>query len=109
WICKELNAIGVEVKQISTISDEAETIIAALELATSRADLVLTTGGLGPTKDDKTKQALCTFFDSELVCDENVLAHVTGIFAKYNRPMLPENIKQADVLKKAEVLFNATG
>src|SRR5690554_6069574 len=97
WICTQLNEIGVQVKQITTISDEEESIINALNIATSRADVILMTGGLGPTKDDVTKQSLSKYFQSELVSDENVLEHVKGIFEKFNRPMLPENIKQADV------------
>lgn len=109
WICAHLNEIGVQVKQISTISDDGEEIIHALTLATSRADVILMTGGLGPTKDDVTKQSLSRYFNSELVFDEKVLTHVKGIFEKYDRPMLPENIKQAEVLKIAEVLFNKVG
>lgn len=109
WICSQLNEIGVQVKHISTISDDKMEIIHALNLATSRAEVVLMTGGLGPTKDDLTKQALSEYFNSELVYDEEVLMHVKGIFAKYDRPMLPENIKQAEVLKVAEVLFNKVG
>lgn len=109
WICAHLNEIGVQVKQISTISDDGEEIINALALATSRSDVILMTGGLGPTKDDVTKQTLSRYFNSELVFDEKVLEHVKGIFEKYDRPMLPENIKQAEVLKIAEVLFNKAG
>lgn len=109
WICKELNEIGVQVKNISTISDDREEIINALTLACSRSQVILMTGGLGPTKDDVTKLALSDYFHSELVFDDKVLTHVKGIFAKYNRPMPPENLKQAEVLKIAEVLFNKTG
>jgi len=109
WICTQLNEIGVQVKQISTITDDADEIIHALTLATSRAEVILMTGGLGPTKDDVTKLALSEYFHSELVLDEKVLTHVKGIFEKFNRPMLPENIKQAEVLKVSEVLFNKAG
>src|SRR3546814_429324 len=75
WSCAHLNEIGVHVKQISTISDDGEEIINALALATSRSDVILMTCGLGPTKDDVTKQTLSRYFDSELVFDEKVLAH----------------------------------
>src|SRR5690554_772577 len=109
WICTQLNEAKVQVSQISTISDDVGEIINALTLATSRSEVILITGGLGPTKDDVTKLALSKYFHSELVLDEKVLTHVKGIFEKSNRIMLPINIKQAEVLKISEVLFNKAG
>src|SRR5690606_23636952 len=95
--------------QISAIADTIDEIKVALSLAASRADIILMTGGLGPTKDDVTKVALTEYFDSELVLDKNVADHVEQIFAKYKGDMPPENIKQAEVLQIAEVLFNKVG
>jgi len=109
WMCSHLNAIGIQVKQISTISDREEDITAALTLASTRADIILMTGGLGPTKDDVTKPTLAKYFNSELIYDEGVLKHVEQIFAKYEKPMPSENLKQAEVLKIAEVMFNKAG
>lgn len=109
WIAIQLNDIGVHVKHISSVADQSKDIQDALQLATSRADIILITGGLGPTQDDVTKQAFCDFFHCKLVRNESVLKHVTAIFKKHNRPMLESNIKQADVLDNAEVLFNDLG
>lgn len=109
WIATQLNEIGIHVKQLTSVADQGRDIQDALRLASSRADLILVTGGLGPTQDDVTKQAFCDFFSCGLVRDERVLAHVTGIFEKFNRPMLESNKQQADVLDIAEVLFNDLG
>ncbi|HWV72465.1 MAG TPA: competence/damage-inducible protein A [Pseudosphingobacterium sp.] len=109
WIANQLNLIGVELVQISSVADKPNAITAALDLAINRADIILCTGGLGPTKDDLTKQALANYFGTTLYRDEQVLAHVTTIFKKFNRPMLEVNNKQADVLANATVLHNETG
>ena len=109
WICSRLEEIGIQVHQISTIADQEAAIIEALTLASTRSEVILMTGGLGPTKDDVTKKALVKFFNSELVLDETVLKHVESIFEKYNRPMPPDNRTQAEVLAISEVLFNKAG
>lgn len=109
WMAVRLNEIGIQVKQITTVADHRADIIVALTLASGRADLVLVTGGLGPTKDDVTKQALCTFFECGLRRDSQVLSHVEAIFSRSKRAMLEVNRQQADVLDKADVLFNALG
>lgn len=109
WICKQLEEIGIQVHQISTIGDEEKTILDALSLASSRSEIILMTGGLGPTKDDVTKKTLVRFFNSELVLDQAVLKHVEGIFQKYNKPMPLDNKSQAEVLAISEVLFNNAG
>lgn len=109
WICSHLDEIGVNVIHISAIADNKQKIKEALALASGRVDLIVMTGGLGPTKDDVTKQALREYFDTEIVTDANVLSHVCEIFAKYKQPMPPENERQAEVLKIAEVMFNKAG
>ena len=109
WMAQQLNAIGIQVKQISSVADHPTDITVALTLASGRADLVLITGGLGPTKDDVTKQTLSAYFGCGLRRDPNVLAHVEAIFSRSNRPMLEINRKQADVLDKSDVLFNNMG
>src|SRR5438105_7826362 len=63
WIAQELNRIGIKVHQVSSVSDDEQHILAALSEASKRADLILITGGLGPTKDDITKKTLCKYFN----------------------------------------------
>ncbi|MDO7873863.1 competence/damage-inducible protein A [Hymenobacter sp. ASUV-10] len=106
---QELAKIGLRVRQISSVSDRADEIVAALDQARQRAQVVLITGGLGPTKDDLTKHVLARYFGSELVMHEPTLAHVTEFFRKFNRPMLDVNRQQALVPAACEVLFNAVG
>src|SRR5580693_9417523 len=81
WMAQELNKIGIDVKQISSVSDNRDHILKALDEARSRAGIVLITGGLGPTRDDITKAALCTYFGTELVFNESVYQDVEKIFA----------------------------
>lgn len=109
WIAQRLGALHIDVVQISSVSDTSEAIQRAFELAAGRADLILSTGGLGPTKDDLTKQTLAAYFNTTLRRDQHVLQHVEAIFNKLNRPMLEINTQQADVLANAEVLHNETG
>ncbi len=80
WMAEKLNEIGVELFQITSVHDEREHIIAALDEAFSRADIVLTTGGLGPTKDDITKLVLCEYFDTHLIEDARVHAHILELY-----------------------------
>lgn len=110
FIAKALNKIGVEVCQITSIRDERSHIIEALDLAKKRADIVLITGGLGPTKDDITKYTLCEYFDDVLIENVEVLTHVEDLFAKYiSTPISDLNRKQALVPSKAIVLKNEFG
>jgi len=110
FIAKEFNKIGVSVVQITSIQDERNHILKALEEAESRADIVVITGGLGPTKDDITKHTLCEYFQDTLVENQEVLRHVEQIFSKYiSAPLLQVNKNQALVPSKAQVLHNAYG
>lgn len=109
WMAKELNLIGIKVKQISSVSDDADHIIEALTLAEQRADIILITGGLGPTKDDITKITMAKYFNMALRRDEETLQHVTDIFVKLNRPMIESNRKQADVPEGCLVIKNKNG
>lgn len=78
WIAREMNKIGWEVTEITTVRDRKEEMISAFDQAFSRVDVVLVTGGLGPTKDDITKQTLCEYFGGKLVLDESVLIILKG-------------------------------
>ena len=110
FIAKELDKIGVEVYQISSISDNKRHILDSLESAEKTADIVILTGGLGPTKDDITKHTLCEYFDDILVEDKAVLEHIENLFKHHvNRPILPANRSQALVPSKASVLKNTYG
>ncbi|MFI8377941.1 competence/damage-inducible protein A [Leeuwenhoekiella sp. NPDC079379] len=110
FIAKELDKIGVEVYQISSISDDKQHILDSLTAAEKTADLVILTGGLGPTKDDITKHTLCEYFEDILVENAEVLEHVENLFKHHvNRPILPANRSQAMIPSKASVLKNAYG
>lgn len=109
YISKELDKMGIKVRRQSSVGDQAEDILDALKEAEARVDLVLMTGGLGPTKDDITKKTLCKFFDTELVMNEKVLAMVTKFFEERGREVLEVNRQQAAVPQNCEVLFNRLG
>jgi len=110
FIAKELNKIGVSIYQITSIQDERAHILNAFEEANARSQVVIITGGLGPTKDDVTKHTLCAYFEDTLVRDTAVLHHVESLFKKYiNTPISDLNRQQAMVPSKAEVLHNQFG
>ena len=110
FIAKELDKVGIEVHQISSISDNKQHILQSLAEAQETSELVLITGGLGPTKDDVTKHTFCEYFQDTLVEDPAVLQNIERIFKHHvNRPMLPANRSQALVPSKATVLMNKNG
>ncbi|MFC5285276.1 competence/damage-inducible protein A [Pedobacter alpinus] len=110
WMAAELNKIGIKIKQISSVSDDVSHIVEALQEAEKRADIILITGGLGPTKDDITKKTLAKYFNcDEFVMHKPTLAIVEGIFAKYNAPLLAVNIQQAMVPTCCKVILNPQG
>jgi nicotinamide-nucleotide amidase len=110
FISKHLNSIGVQVYQITSVQDDHDHILNALNDAMNRVDLVMITGGLGPTKDDITKKTLCEFLDDTLVENKEVLAHIQEIFKKYtNHPLLPESMRQSYLPSRAIILKNEHG
>ncbi|WP_304068685.1 competence/damage-inducible protein A [Pedobacter glucosidilyticus] len=110
WMAVELNKIGVKVKQITSVSDDAEHIKEALREAEKRANIILITGGLGPTKDDITKKTLAEFYKSGgMVLHQPTLDKVAAIFAKYNAPLTELNKQQAMVPDNCEVILNENG
>jgi len=110
FISKELNKIGVQVYQITSIQDDRLHILEALANASKRVDIVILTGGLGPTKDDITKVTLCDFFEDTLIQNKEVLKHVKELYKKFtNQSPLPENLNQALVPSRATVLKNNFG
>jgi nicotinamide-nucleotide amidase len=109
WIAQKLNAVGIRVKQISSVSDAREHILEALSEAHQRADIILITGGLGPTKDDITKKTLAEYFGVSLVENKDALDNVTRIFERFKRPLLEVNKRQAEVPENCEVILNKNG
>ena len=110
FISKELNKIGVSVYQITSVQDDKQHILDSLKVANSRSQVVIITGGLGPTKDDITKHTLCEYFGDTLEQDQAVLAHIEALFAKYiSTPISDLNRLQALVPTKADVLKNEFG
>ncbi|MDD2982451.1 MAG: competence/damage-inducible protein A [Crocinitomicaceae bacterium] len=109
WIGRELALVGIPVQWGITIADEREAIIHAFDQAMKRSQLVIVTGGLGPTKDDITKQVLCEYFDTELEINPAVLERVESFFKNRNREMLDVNIQQAALPKSCRVINNYTG
>jgi nicotinamide-nucleotide amidase len=109
WIGQELSKLGGSVIEGLTISDQAEKIIETVEYAINRADVVLITGGLGPTKDDITKHTLARFFNTELEIHKPTLEKITNYFTSRNRPMLESNIQQAALPKNCTILPNNYG
>lgn len=110
FIATQLKNIGISVTQILTISDEVETIKKNLEIALQLGDLIITTGGLGPTKDDRTKTAFADFFNDELKLDPETFEHLQKLMIKRKREHLLEiNKNQAVVLSKATIFQNENG
>ena len=96
WLGAELAKIGVTVYQVTSIPDERERILQALANAESRVQLVLMTGGLGPTTDDITKPTLCAYFNTTLERNTAVLQEIEGFFTRAGLPLLEVNRQQAD-------------
>jgi nicotinamide-nucleotide amidase len=110
FLGKEFNKAGISIYQITSVQDEKKHILKALKEAEENADIIIITGGLGPTKDDITKHTLCEYFNDTLVEDKAVLAHVEDLFSKYiNTPISDLNRQQALVPSKATVLMNQFG
>ncbi|MEQ3662268.1 MAG: CinA family nicotinamide mononucleotide deamidase-related protein [Flavobacterium sp.] len=110
YIAKTLDKIGIETTEMLSISDNEEHILSTFEKVQGKVDLVIITGGLGPTKDDITKKTFCTYFEDKLVINDEVLCHVTKLIEGiYKRPISQINKDQALVPSKAKVLFNKMG
>ncbi|CAA0222794.1 competence/damage-inducible protein A [Tenacibaculum maritimum] len=110
WIGTALNSIGVSVYQISSIQDDEQHILKALKEAERRVDIVILTGGLGPTKDDITKKTIATYFkDDNIVEYPEIVAHIKALFLKGNHPYREIQRYQAQLPSKATLLMNAVG
>ena len=109
WLAQQLLEIGLPVAFHTTVADQWDDLMAALRLACERADVVVATGGLGPTADDLTRQALAELAGVPLVEDEAVLAHIQALFARRQRPMPPANAIQAQFPQGSQPIPNPHG
>ena len=110
YIAKALDKIGIETHEMVSISDDKTHILQTFTKLQNRVQVVIITGGLGPTKDDITKKTFCDYFDDYLVENEEVLSHVKALIEGiYKRPITPINIEQALVPSTAKVFYNKVG
>lgn len=111
FIAQQLNKIGIEVEEIISVQDELNHIIEAFQRGISTSDIVIVTGGLGPTKDDKTKMALCQFLECELIREEKVIENIIHLFATrgYKKELNNLNQDQALIPEKSTFIQNKYG
>ena len=110
YIAQELNKIGVSVYQITSVHDDKTHILEAFQAAEKNVDIVIITGGLGPTKDDITKTTLAQYFEDTLIHNKAVLENIKYLWKSFvKQPLLQVNIDQSLVLTKAIVLMNKSG
>lgn len=109
WLSQALDKIGVKVARHTAVADTNEAIRAALKSAEALVDIVLITGGLGPTKDDITKKTIAEYFATPLVPNESVLQHIIDFFAKRGREIQAMHREQALMPEAAEIIFNRLG
>lgn len=109
WLGRYLTNHNIDIRRAVTVSDRPDVIKQALRVSINEVDLVILTGGLGPTRDDKTKEALQDFFQKPLTRHEPTLAHIKEYFNQKGRRLTESNYRQADVLSNCEVLFNKQG
>ena len=110
FIAKSLDKIGIQITEMLSISDDKHHILNTFASLQNKVDLVIITGGLGPTKDDITKKTFCEYFDDVLIENKEVLAHVKELIESvFKRPITKMNRDQALVPSKCEVLFNKVG
>jgi nicotinamide-nucleotide amidase len=109
WMARQLNAAGIKVSRINTVSDDRHQIISILAESGKRADLVLITGGLGPTRDDITKEVLCEFFNSRLVFNEDVFVQIRKLFQLRGYDVNRLNRSQAEIPSNCRPIPNHHG
>ncbi|MFN8300691.1 MAG: competence/damage-inducible protein A [Chitinophagales bacterium] len=109
WIGKQLNQLGIKLHEIISCGDDAEQIVSALDRARATSQVVLMTGGLGPTKDDITKKTLVDYFKTDLVLNEEVWEKMKAIFEKRGLQVLEMNRSQAMIPRSCTMLPNMRG
>lgn len=110
WMAQELGKYGIRVKRRVAVGDVWQEIWKALDEESRQSEIILITGGLGPTADDITKPLLCEYFGAKMIVDEGALLNVKHIFETLlNRPMIARNLKQAEVPDNCKVILNKNG
>jgi nicotinamide-nucleotide amidase len=109
WLASELTKQGIKVQSVSVIADQASPILSALESESKQSDIIIFTGGLGPTKDDITKETLADYFGVGLRTDQDTLDRISSWFAKRGIELIEENIDQAKIPENCTVLPNYVG
>ena len=109
WMAQQLNAIGASIESIYSVKDTKKGILEALATALEKTDVVLLTGGLGPTKDDITKKTLADYFGTELIFHEETWSRMEALFKRYNRAPLPAHREQCYMPATAAILLNKQG
>ncbi len=109
WMGQQLNLVGAKVSAIHSVSDTKEGIINALEIGLKQADVILLTGGLGPTKDDITKKTITDYFDTKMVFHEPTWERIQGMFKRWGRSTTPAHKEQCFMPANAQILFNKAG
>ena len=110
WMAQQLNAAGIQLRRRVAVGDVWNEITEALDEEKQHADIILLTGGLGPTSDDITKPVLCAYFDGKMMVHPETLEHIKHLFEEVlKRPMIERNLKQAEVPDNCKVIFNSRG
>lgn len=109
WIAEQLSHVGVDLYFRTTVGDNVGRIVDAIKHALTRADVVITTGGLGPTVDDMTREAVAKATERDLVLDDKLLAQIRTMFSKWGNPMSENNVRQAYIPRGATPIENPVG
>lgn len=109
WIAQKLNEAGIRVNQVTTIADDQKQILTTLEQAVGRSEVILITGGLGPTKDDITKQTLCKFFNTNLIYSEKVFSRIRELFRQRGIPTKRLHQSIAEIPENCTPILNDNG
>jgi len=109
YLSKALAALGIDLYRRATVGDNAGRLVQAVREAAGRADVILTIGGLGPTQDDLTKEAVAQAFDDELVLDAAAAEHLRSLFARRGVTMPESNLRQAMVFRSGRGIPNPNG
>jgi len=109
FLANQLPLLGIDLYFISTVGDNQERLVDTLKQAWKRADLIITTGGLGPTQDDITREAISELVSEELTVDEKLWQELQDLFSRYLREIPQSNIKQATIIPSAQIITNSMG
>jgi len=109
FLANQLPLLGIDLYFISTVGDNQERLVDTLKQAWKRADLIITTGGLGPTQDDITREAIGELVSEELTVDEKLWQELQDLFSRYLREIPQSNIKQATIIPSAQIITNSMG